>query len=238
MQGTTLWKHTKMTTILKSSKGLKDLECKKGQLSSRPCISYVPPTDLVDTKELSESLKIKLPNGTVFNMSIFSQGNTKEYLAHVVAVLCLINQKGLDVQCRKLANAIDKLVGNLENLQKPIGPKGGSSKEDQEAHKVELVHTQEMLKEGWKAHNKAVVKTYKLLRNLLSGYPQSQWDQVCHEMHERYLWAGVNGQMTTGRHLHLWTAFQDCLKLHKLTVFTADAAKRQRFYIQQAVCKP
>ncbi len=34
------------------------------------------------------------------------------------------------------------------------------------------------------------------------------------------------------------TAFQDCLKLHKLTVFTADAAKRQRFYIQQAVCKP
>ncbi len=29
-----------------------------------------------------------------------------------------------------------------------------------------------------------------------------------------------------------------CLKLHKLTVFTADAAKRQLFYIQQAVRKP
>jgi hypothetical protein len=33
-------------------------------------------------------------------------------------------------------------------------------------------------------------------------------------------------------------SFLDCLKLHKLTVFSADAAKRQRFYIQQVVCKP
>jgi hypothetical protein len=33
-------------------------------------------------------------------------------------------------------------------------------------------------------------------------------------------------------------SFQDCLELHKLISFSADAAKRQRFYIQQAVCKP
>jgi hypothetical protein len=32
--------------------------------------------------------------------------------------------------------------------------------------------------------------------------------------------------------------FQDCLELHKFTVFSADAAKRQQFYIQQAVHKP
>jgi hypothetical protein len=30
----------------------------------------------------------------------------------------------------------------------------------------------------------------------------------------------------------------DCLELHKLTVFSADAAEKQQFYIQQAVCKP
>jgi hypothetical protein len=33
-------------------------------------------------------------------------------------------------------------------------------------------------------------------------------------------------------------SFQDCLELHKLTVFSADAAKRQRFYIQQVARKP
>jgi hypothetical protein len=33
-------------------------------------------------------------------------------------------------------------------------------------------------------------------------------------------------------------SFLDCLELHKLKVFSADTAKRQRFYIQQAVHKP
>jgi hypothetical protein len=36
----------------------------------------------------------------------------------------------------------------------------------------------------------------------------------------------------------MWMSFLDCLELHKLMVFSADTAKRQRFYIQQAVRKP
>jgi hypothetical protein len=119
----------------------------------------MPPSDLVTTKESQESLKIKLPNGTVFNISIFSQGNTKEYLVHVVTILHLINQKRLNVHCRKLAKLVDKLAETLENLQKPTGSKGTSSKEDQESHKMKIVHTQEMLKEAQKAHNEAVTKT-------------------------------------------------------------------------------
>jgi hypothetical protein len=39
-------------------------------------------------------------------------------------------------------------------------------------------------------------------------------------------------------HPQTWMSFLDCLELHKLTVFSADAAERQRFYIQQAVRKP
>jgi hypothetical protein len=88
------------------------------------------------------------------------------------------------VQCRKLAKAVDKLAGTLENLQKSTGPKGATSKHDQESCNVEITHTQEMLQEAQKAHDKAVAKTYKLLRNLLSSDPQSQWDRVCQEMHE------------------------------------------------------
>jgi hypothetical protein len=57
-------------------------------------------------------------------------------------------------------------------------------------------------------------------------------------MHECDSWAGVNGQGTMGRHPHTRAAFQACPELHKLAVFTADAAKRQRFLIQQAMHKP
>jgi hypothetical protein len=197
--------------------------------------------DLVPTKEAPESLKIKLPDETIFNMSFFSQGNTEEYLAHVVAVLRLINKKGLDVQCRKLAKAVDKLAGmldNLQNLQKTVGTNDAIPKNQMESRKLEIEQTQEMLQKAQKVHNEAIAKTYEHMRNLLSSDVQSQCNCVCCKMHERDLWAGLNGQVTKGKRPHTWTAFQDCLELHKLTVFTADAAKRQRFYIQQAVHKP
>jgi hypothetical protein len=75
-------------------------------------------------------MKVKPPNWSIFNMPIFYQGNTKEYLAHVIAVLCLINQKGLNMQCRKHTKTVDKLAGTVENLQKMNRPMGASSKVD------------------------------------------------------------------------------------------------------------
>jgi hypothetical protein len=149
MLSTTLWQHAKMSTTLKTAKGLKVYECEKGQLSSRPSIPYIPPTDLVTTKEAPESLKIKLPDGTIFNMPIFSQGNTEEYLAHAIVVLCLISQKGLNVQHRKLAKADDKLAGMLKNLLKTAVSKTTvSSKDDVDACQLEIEQTEQMLQES------------------------------------------------------------------------------------------
>jgi hypothetical protein len=95
-----------------------------------------------------------------------------------------------------------------------------------------------MLQEAQKAHDKTIAKSYKQLRNLLSGNAQSQWDCICREMHKRDSGAAVNSQVTKGRRPQTWMSFVDCLELHKLMVFSADTAKRQQFYIQQAVRKP
>ncbi len=103
---------------------------------------------------------------------------------------------------------------------------------------MEFKQTTKMLEEARKEHDKATAKKYKLMRNLLSGDLQTQLDQICCKMHDRDLWARVNSQVTVGRHPHLWTTFKDYLKLHKLMAFTADAAKKQRYYIQQVVRKP
>jgi hypothetical protein len=92
-----------------------------------------------------------------------------------------------------------------------------------------------MLQKAQKAHDKAIAKSYEQLRNLLFGNAQSQWDSICRKMHERDLWAAVNGHLTKSRRPRMWTYFLDCLELYELTVFSADAADRQRFYIKQAV---
>ncbi len=127
----------------------------------------------------------------------------------------------------------------LKNLQEAVESRDTVSMTvDVTACKLEIEQIQQMLQEAQKAHDNAIAKSYKQLRNLLSSDAQSQWDRICCKMHKRDSWAAVNGQVTKGRHPRTWTYFLDCLELHKLTVFSADAVKRQRFYIQQAVRKP
>ncbi len=151
----------------------------------------------------------------------------------------IIVHKGLSKRCRMLAKAVNRRSKGLKNLQEATGSQDTvSTNVDVMACKVEIEQTQQMLQEAQKAHDKAIVGMYKQLRNLLSHDVQCQWDRVCRKMHKCDLWAAVNSQVTKGRHLQTWTSFLDCLELHKLTVFSADAAKRQRFYIQQAVRKP
>ncbi len=70
-----LWQQVKMSTTLKSPNRLRNFKCKKGQLSNRPPILYVPETDLVTTKEEPQVLKVKLPDDTCLNMPIYSGGN-------------------------------------------------------------------------------------------------------------------------------------------------------------------
>jgi hypothetical protein len=129
--------------------------------------------------------------------------------------------------------------------QKTIGPWDASSDKDPEATKAtkeslqtEQTQTQEILESANKGYLEAVEATYKLLRSLLAGKPQTQWDRIVKEMHERDSWAGPDDKKQNGKRPKSYKAFLDCLELHELTVFSADAAKRQRYYIQQAVRKP
>jgi hypothetical protein len=237
--GTGLWQYAKISTSLKSPDGLKDAECKKGQQSHQPPIPYVPVVDAVTPKEEPQLYKVKLPDASHLSIPIYSRGNNEEYLAHVVAVLCIIEQKGLPKKCRVLAKAVVRRSEALKNLQEATESRDTvSTSVDVTARKVEIEQMSQMLQEAQKAHDKAITKSYEQLRNLLSDDAQSQWDRICREMYKRDLWAAVNGQVTKGRHLRTWVSFLDCLELHKLTVFSADAAKRQRFYIQQVVRKP
>jgi hypothetical protein len=116
--GTGLWRYTylKMSTNLKSLYALKDAECKKGQLSQWPPIPNVPVVDVVTPKEEPTVLKVKLPDNSHISVPILSRGNNEEYIAHIVAVLRIINQKWLAKKCWVFAKAIAKRQEALKNL--------------------------------------------------------------------------------------------------------------------------
>ncbi len=90
-------------------------------------------------------------------------------------------------------------------------------------------------------HNFAVTeaqKAYELFHCFVVGGAQMQRDKIVHEMHSKDLWIGVNDSSQRGLCVRSWLSFQDCIELHKLTVFPADTAEKQHFYMQQTIKKP
>ena len=221
-----------MSSSSKAPKGLKDAECEKGKLAIQPPIPYVPPKDLLQTKESSDTLKVKFPDGTIFTMQIFTRGNPEEYLMHIQAVLRLIRNKGLDLLCKKLVREQNEQVTVLEALAKEsIGPEDSNSDKAHDTHTLEVKTAWEIHDQKKKQYEEAVASVYELLPNLLAGEAQSQWDCILREMHNCDSWAGLDGKRHDKKRLKTWEAFKECLELHKLTVFSHDAAERQRCYI-------
>ncbi len=87
---TGLWHHAKISTSLKSPDGLKDAECKKGQLSHWPPIPYVPVVDIVRPKKELQVFKIKLPDAVVSRLDMYCTNvlmyRTMVLLAHPTKV--------------------------------------------------------------------------------------------------------------------------------------------------------
>ncbi len=76
--------------LMPPPEGLKNLECEKVKSVTWPPILYVPPANLHKRQE-TKQIKVKMPDGTNFQMAAFTYGNNKDYLIHVIAVLCIIN---------------------------------------------------------------------------------------------------------------------------------------------------
>jgi hypothetical protein len=138
-----------MSTSLKSPDRLKDAECKKGQLSHWLPIPYIPVVDIITPKEDHQVFKIKLPNTSHLSMPIYSHCNNEEYLAHILAVLQVIEQKKLSKKFRVLAKVVARRSEALKNLKEAAESRDTvSTSVDVTACKVAIEQTQQMLQEA------------------------------------------------------------------------------------------
>jgi hypothetical protein len=76
---------------------------------------------IVTPKREPQVFKVKLPDKSHLSMPIYSCRNNEEYLAHIIAVLQIIDQKGLSKKCRMLAKAVFRRSEALKNLQEAAG---------------------------------------------------------------------------------------------------------------------
>ena len=170
----------------KSTESLKDSECEKGQLAIRPPISYVPPTDLHSSTE-SETIKVKLPDGTTVSVKAFSSGNNEDYILHWAAIFRLFEQKGLKSDVEVRAKLARDQMGVLEDIQKSLSGSAATGKKKtlSDAEKLEIEGTEKLVSEAKAEFLKAVLKPFDLVRQLLIGEARTQWDKIVKEMFDR-----------------------------------------------------
>jgi hypothetical protein len=61
-------------------------------------------------------------------------------------------------------------------------------------------------------------------QQLLADDPQVQWDHIVREVHKNNPWTALNGTKHKGLRMKTSESLQDCIMLHKHTVFSVDAA--------------
>ncbi len=224
-----------MSSSLKSPlEGLKNAKCENGTLPVRPPIPYVPLTDLHKKRE-TEQIKVELPNGTKFQMPTYGSGNNKEYLGHVIAVLQLVEQKGTAAKVKEAFAALVKVGKEMSPFFNFTEDETVAKKE---ARKKKLSNLNKSLKAKKSFAVEQAQKAYELFHCFVVGKAQMQWDRIVNKMHTKNPWIGVNGKSNKGIHVKSWISFMDCIELHKLTIFPADAAEKQHYYMQQTTKKP
>ena len=103
-------------------KGLRDQECERGNVAKRPLIPYVPVTDEVqDALNINHKerlQKIKLPNGTEFNATIWYTGTPEEFLNHVKQALHACERMGHFEEYKKALKDMGAAVRKQAKAQK------------------------------------------------------------------------------------------------------------------------
>ncbi len=166
----------------------------------------------------------------------FRSGTNKDYTNHVIAMIRLVEQNDL-------TNFVEKAFVTASEIKKKVGPihkmiNMSKNAQEKEGLKKTLKTAEKALELAEKKALKEVMKCYELFCTYFAGEARTQWDKVVQEMHQKDPWVAVNGSLNPGPCKKTWESFLDCIKLHKLTIFSCDAAELQWYYMQQHVRKP
>jgi hypothetical protein len=158
-------------------------------------------------------------------MPTYGSGNNKEYLVHVIAVLQLVEQKGTAAEVKEAFTALVKVRKEMSPFFNFPEDKSVAKKE---ARKKELSNLNKSIKAKKSFAVEQAQKAYELFRCFIVGKARTELDRIVNEIHTKIPWIGMNGKSNQGICMKSWISFMDCIKLHKLTIFPADAAEKQR----------
>ena len=158
----------------------------------------------------------------------------EEYLQHLNTFTRMLVRKKLADDLTKCTKADSAAAAVRKYLKVPNGEKTSEKAERLlllEPAKKELV-TAEV------AETAKVATVYELFRKGLKEDPELQWDRFVEDMHTKDPWVDLKGVKHEGLRRKSSLSLCECIDFHKLTIYSIDAAERQRFYILCNLKKP
>jgi hypothetical protein len=214
---------------------LSDADCEKGHITERPPIPYAVSKNGLLVSTLQETVKIKTPKGESKQSLLGNGVDGEEYVKHLMSFFRFMEKKGYEANLEAASKVTLGTTTALKKLAKAQTGEKDPAKAKRltkvKAAKVRLINAKI-------AESTLACLAYDLFCNLLRDEPEIQWDWILTDMHTKNPWEDIKGVKHNSLHGKLQQSLMDCIKFHKLTVFTVDAAKRLRYYLMCSVKKP
>jgi hypothetical protein len=139
---------------------------------------------------------------------------------------------------KELLACTETLKRAIEDLKKPSKVPKRESADQAAKRELELAACKVKSDAAYAEHAKAIGAHYDLFRQLLADEPQVQWDRIVEDVHNKDPWTGLNGVKHLGLCMKTAKSLEDCIMFHKITVFSVDAAERQKAYMMGSLTKP
>jgi len=151
----------------------------------------------------------------------------EEYLQHLNSFLRMLSRKKWDDEMTKLTKAVLTVTARVRKLARTPN----EETEPQISKRLSLWEAAEAeLKKAEALESAKVGLVYDLFRKTLKEDPELQWDRIVNDMHAEDPWEDLRGAKHDSLRRKSVASLWECINFHKLTVYSVDAAERQRFY--------
>jgi hypothetical protein len=184
---------------------------------------------------LQETVKIKTPEGESKQSLLGNGADREEYVKHLMSFFDFMEKKGYKADLEKASRVTLSMTTALKKLAKTQHGEKDPAKAKRltkvKATKVRLINAKV-------TESTLACLAYDLFRKMLRDEPKIQWDRIVTDMHTKNPWEDIKGVTHNRLRGKLQQSLTDCIKFHKLTVFTVDAAERLRYYLMCSIKKP
>ncbi len=214
---------------------LSDADCEKGQVTQRPPIAYALSKSGTALSSTRETIKMKTPEGQSKQTLLSDGADGEEYVKHLMSFHRYMEKLGYEADLKAAAKVTLIAYQSLKKAGKvPPGEKNPAKAT--RLAKVEAAKTE--LEKAKIAESTFACPAYDLFRKLLCDDPETQWNQIVSKMHSKNPWEDLTGAKRNSLRMKSQLSLIECIKFHKLTFFSVDAAERLKYYMMCSVKKP